>query len=127
MSTDDKLQLLIETIDLPERAYEKATQRYRDVGEWFDRNECTLKEHDPHIFVQGSFALGTAIRPLTGEQEYDLDLSCTLRSGISRDTHSQSELKAMVGRELDDYRCARNIERRLEPRHRCWRLVYKDE
>lgn len=127
MSNEKKLRLLIDTIELPERAYEKAVERYNDVGGWFDRDECTLKKHSPHIFVQGSFALGTAIRPLTDKEEYDLDLSCKLRSGISRDSHSQSELKKLVGRELEGYRIARKIEKRLNPRHRCWRLSYKDE
>lgn len=127
MSNDKKLQLLLEVIELPDRAYEKATQRYDDLGEWFDRDDCSLKDNDPHIFVQGSFALGTAIRPLKETEEYDLDLSCKLRRGISRDTHSQSQLKEMVGRELEGYRRYRHIEERLEAKHRCWRLKYKDD
>lgn len=126
MNNDKKLLLLVEGIELPESAYESAKRRYEDLGDWFDRNDCTLRGHEPHIFVQGSFALGTAIRPTKPGQEYDLDLSCKLRTGISRVTHSQQQLKEMVGRELESYRRFRQIERALEPKNRCWRLNYKD-
>jgi hypothetical protein len=125
---DDKtLLLLLEGIELPETAYQGAKRRYDDLGEWFDRDDCTLSQNDPHIFVQGSFALGTAIRPAKEGQEYDLDLSCKLRTGVGRASHSQQQLKEMVGRELESYRKFRRIESRLEPKNRCWRLNYKDE
>lgn len=126
MNNDKTLLLLLEGIELPESAYKSAKRRYDDLGEWFDRDDCTLSDHEPHIFVQGSFALGTAIRPTKDGQEYDLDLSCKLRTGISRATHSQQQLKEMVGRELESYRKFRQIESPLEPKNRCWRLNYKD-
>lgn len=58
------LEKMIEMLELPESAYEKATKRYEDLGEWFDRDESLVKDKNPHIFPQGSFRLGTAIRPL---------------------------------------------------------------
>jgi cyclic GMP-AMP synthase DncV-like protein len=122
-----KLDLLLKQIELPDHAYEAAKRRYDDLGAWVDRDGCTLKSFDPHIFVQGSFALGTAIRPVKAGQEYDLDLSCKLRRGIDRTTHSQRQVKDMVGRELEAYRVYRKIQDRLEPKHRCWRLKYQDD
>jgi hypothetical protein len=127
MENDKKLRLLLEAVELPDRAYEAAKRRYDDLGAWFDRDACTLGDNDPHIFVQGSFALGTAIRPTKEGQEYDLDLSCKLRKGVDRSTHSQRQLKDMIGRELESYRNYRHIEERLEPKHRCWRLKYSDD
>jgi hypothetical protein len=127
MNDDKKLLLLLAQIELPDRGYEIAKRRYDDLGVWFGRPDCTLGRYDPHIFVQGSFALGTAIRPVTEGQEYDLDLSCKLRKGIDRTTHSQRQLTDMVGLELEAYRTYRKIQSRLEPKNRCWRLSYKDE
>src|SRR5258707_15370265 len=109
MENDKRLLLLLEGIELPDRAYESAKKRYDDLGAWFDRNDCTVRDHDPHIFVQGSFAFGTAIRPVKAGQEYDLDLSCKLRKDVGRSTHSQRQLKEMVGIELEAYRGARRI------------------
>jgi hypothetical protein len=126
-SQDKKLLLVLKEIELPDGAYEGAKRRYDDLGAWFDRAECALKDYDPHIFVQGSFALGTAIRPVRGGQAYDLDLSCKLRDGIDRSTHSQRQFKHMVGRELEGYRAYRKIQDRLEAKHRCWRLKYQDD
>jgi hypothetical protein len=118
---------LIEKLSLPDSAYEKAEKRYYDLGEWLCRNDSTVKENDPHVFPQGSFSLGTAIRPLDESEPYDLDLCCKLRRGITKDTHSQKELKEIIGRELNKYRSSRNIKSELESKHRCWRLNYQDD
>lgn len=118
---------LVELLELPDSAYEKAKNRYEDLGEWLGRDESVVTANDVHVFPQGSFRLGTAIRPLTDEEDYDLDLSCELRKGISKATHSQRNLKELIGCELERYRFARNIKELLEPKHRCWRLKYADE
>ena len=121
------LKNMIEQLDLPNSAYEKATTRYKDLGQWFDRDSSALKDNRPHIFPQGSFRLGTAIRPLNETEEYDLDLVCKLRTGITKDTYSQEALKRLVGKELEAYRTARGIQEKLTPKHRCWRLEYHDD
>lgn len=126
-SDDKKLLVLLEEIELPDRGYESAKRRYDDLEEWFDRSECTLNGYDPHVFVQGSFALGTVTRPVGERQEFDLDLSCKLRKGVDRTTHSQRQIKDMIGLELEGYRAYRKIQERLVPKHRCWRLKYQDE
>lgn len=124
---NDRLKFLLEEIDLPERAHELALSRYKDLGNWFSRPESSLADYDVHLFVQGSFAFGTAIRPVNPDDEYDLDFTCKLRAGVSRTSHTQQQLKEMVGAELAAYRRARNIQKALEPKNRCWRLGYRDE
>ena len=42
------------------------------------RDDSELSDFDPTIYPQGSFALGTAVRPL-GEDQYDVDSVCLLR------------------------------------------------
>lgn len=126
-SSDKKLLELLKTLELPESAYESAKRRYEDLGRWLERPESSVALNDPHVHVQGSFALGTAIRPLLEHEEYDLDLACKLRKGISRATHAQSQLKQIVGEELERYRQFRKIEEELEEKHRCWRLQYQDD
>ena len=76
------LEKILEAIELPEGAYEKAEKRYKDLGEWLQREESTCVDFDPHVFPQGSFRLGTANRPYKDE-EYDLDMGCNLRRAIS--------------------------------------------
>jgi len=121
------LQTLIESIELPDSAEKAAERRYKALGDWFDRNESSLRAHRPHIFPQGSFAIGTAIAPLSQEDGYDLDLACKLRTGISRKSHAQVTLKKLVKDELNAFRKAYQILEPLEEMNRCWRLKYKDE
>ncbi|WP_316348107.1 nucleotidyltransferase [Desulfuromonas acetoxidans] len=118
---------MVKLLELPDSAYDKARKRYEDLGEWFDRDESAVSGSNPHIFPQGSFRLGTAIRPLDESEEYDLDLACKLRNGITKDSHTQETLKKVIGFELEAYRKARGIKNELEPKHRCWRLEYQDD
>lgn len=117
---------MVELLELPDSAYDKARKRYEDLGEWFDRVESSVATNNPHIFPQGSFRLGTAIRPLDEKEEYDLDLACKLRDGISKDRETQADLKKLIGDELEAYRKARGIKKELDEKHRCWRIEYKD-
>ena len=117
---------LLASLDIPDSAYEKAEARYKDLGEWFDRAESHCSPFAPHIYPQGSFRLGTVIRPLTGRLEFDLDLGVRLREGITKGTYTQKELKELTGLDLEEYRKARQIESALEEKNRCWRLAYKD-
>lgn len=123
----DKTHRIIEavaaSVDIPETAYDKAEARYRDLGEWFGRRESACYEHDPHIYPQGSFRLGTVV---AGEV-YDLDFGCRLRKGISKSTHTQEQLKRFVGADMEAYRQARRIESALKEKHRCWRLQYQED
>ena len=131
MIANEKKALLLtnmtELIELPESAYQKAKDRYEDIGEWLGRDESLCKDNDPHIFPQGSFRLGTAIRPLEEDEAYDLDLACKLREGINKGSLTQETLKNLVGHEIETYRTARGIKTQKEEKHRCWRLEYQDD
>lgn len=121
------LQELVAKLELPPSAYEKSVRRYQDIGEWLGRDDSSIAINDPHVFPQGSFRLGTAIRPLHEGEEYDLDLACCLRSGITNLSHSQQELKNLIGDELESYRKARGVQKKLDEKHRCWCLEYQDD
>ncbi len=130
MVTDEQKRLvlenLIELLELPESAYLKAKDWYEDIGLWLGRDESKCRDNEPHIFPQGSFRLGTAIRPLDEDETYDLDLACKLDEGISKATHTQQALKNLVGYEIQAYRVARSINAPVREKHRCWRLEYRD-
>lgn len=120
------LEKILEAIELPEGAYEKAEKRYEDLGQWLQREGSSCVNFDPHVFPQGSFRLGTANRPYKDE-EYDLDMGCNLRFGFTKNNATQEQLKHLVGDELEAYRTARNIKEELAEKKRCWRLEYADD
>lgn len=119
------LQLMIEQLDLPKSIDEKVRDRYKSLSEWFSREDSSLKEID--IFSQGSFALGTTIKPLNDGEEYDLDMGCKVKITGYKKNHSQKDLKDLIGQELEMYRKKVNIQNPMDEKRRCWRLEYKDE
>jgi hypothetical protein len=121
------LSEVLTSIDIPETAYAKAENRYKDLGDWFSRPESSCFQFSPHIYAQGSFRLGTVVRPFSSKGEYDLDIGCRLRTGILKQTHTQKQLKQLVGKEVAAYRIARRISGAPEEMRRCWRLHYADD
>ena len=67
---------LAEVLDIPAERYESADRSYRSVGKWLDRPESRFSSVKTDVYTQGSFRLGTAIRPANGEEHYDLDIVC---------------------------------------------------
>lgn len=117
------IEKIAESLNIPDSAYEKASARYKSLGEWFGREESACGKFDPHIYPQGSFRLGTVVRG----DSYDLDFGCRLRQGVTKETHSQQELKELVGTDMEAYRKANGMQNELAEKHRCWRLEYADE
>ena len=114
---------LAEELEVPESRYEEARRRYKSVGEWLGRPNSTLRPYSPEVYVQGSFRLGTPIRPVNEDDHYDIDLVCELRLGKSRVT--QQQLKDMLGFEMRLYADAHNMKDPGESR-RCWTLDYAE-
>jgi hypothetical protein len=114
------------SIDIPDSSYETAYARYKDLGKWLGENpKSKSARFKPHVFAQGSFRLGTVIKPWK-RNDYDLDLSCKLQYGVTKENYTQEQLKKLIGADLEAYRIENHIEEALEPRHRCWRLIYQD-
>jgi hypothetical protein len=78
MAVADDISGLLEqvgaTLDMPQHLYEAAVAEYQDVGEWLSDKDRQLQRRDPEVYPQGSFRLGTIIRPITHEDDYDIDL-----------------------------------------------------
>lgn len=123
---NEVLKSVLGKIELPNSAYERAEKRYKDIGDWLHRPESSCAEYDPSVFSQGSFRLGTAIKP-DSDDEYDLDMGCNLQQGLSKSLITQEQLKANIGGELELYRIARGIREELAEKRRCWRLEYADD
>lgn len=114
-------------LDIPDKAYEKAVARYESLAKWFADPKAACNRYDPHLYTQGSFRLGTVIRPFDDDGEYDLDMGCRLRKGVTKTNCSQKTLKDLVGGDVEAYRLANGIKEKREEKHRCWRLKYADE
>ncbi len=117
------LERLAAEFDVPPGRYEEAQRRYHSVGEWLDRDDSSLNDLSPDVYVQGSFRLGTPIRPVNDDEHYDIDLVCEL--SIEKSQVSQHRLKTMLGHEMQLYAKVHGMKEVSEGR-RCWTLEYAD-
>jgi len=131
MSTKQaKMNMLLgqiaEKLDIAPSKYQEAVDRYTNVGNWLDADDSNLQRYSPRIYPQGSFRLGTVVRPWRDgkEAEYDIDLVCKLTDLEKSDT-SAADLKKMVGDRLKfhgKYKAMLDKEGR-----RCWTLEYAED
>ncbi|HLP70359.1 MAG TPA: nucleotidyltransferase [Rhizobium sp.] len=119
------LEALVKELEVPEHRYEQAQASYTSLGEWLHRPESTVRQYAPQVYCQGSFRLGTAIRPHTDAEEYDVDSVVELRSLTKRDK-TQQQLKAMLGVEIKAYHDAKGMVKPVREGNRCWVLDYAD-
>jgi hypothetical protein len=106
-------------LDIPEDVMEEATARYEAVASWLGEEDSPLAKYSPELYPQGSFRLGTPIRPLTATDEFDIDLVCRLR--LAKESTTQKDLKNVVG---DRLKADAELKKILEERRRCWQLHY---
>lgn len=115
-----KLEEIVNEISIPMSKYEEAESHYMTVGEWLASEDSELAKYEPSIYAQGSFALGTAIKPINKE-EYDVDAVCKLNIPITAIT--QANLKKIVGDRLKGNNKYKSM---LKEKKRCWTLKYSD-
>jgi hypothetical protein len=120
----EMLEYLAESLDISESRFKEAEGRYQAVGKWLERDESVVAEFDPAIYTQGSFRLGTVIKPFTDEEKYDIDLVCQL--SLTKKQATQKQLKDLVGFEIKAYALANNMKYPAEESRRCWTLNYAE-
>jgi hypothetical protein len=116
------LDSLVDVLDITPAQFQKAKDHYEAVGNWLAKEGSPLHEYSPEIYPQGSFRLGTVIKPVSGEDEFDVDLVCKLQ--LTKNEVTQETLKKMVG---DRLKANSDYERMLQDEgQRCWTLDYKE-
>nr|WP_315174965.1 nucleotidyltransferase [uncultured Flavobacterium sp.] len=115
------LDELGQTLDISETEFNAAVTSYNAVGNWLSSENSALAPYKPEILPQGSFLLGTAIKPISEKDDIDIDIVCKLSS--KNPNWTQENLKEIVGdrlKENDIYKQMLDEEGR-----RCWTLEYR--
>lgn len=103
-------------IEISEVQADKAKESYEAVGKFLNNN---IKQYDVKIFPQGSFRLGTVIKPISDEDDYDIDLVATIDNKFT----SAKELKNIVG---DVLKASDRYFGKIEEGKRCWTIEYAE-
>lgn len=119
------LQELIKLLDIPPSYYDKAVARYKSMADYFRREQSTIRHLEPLVHTQGSFRLGTVIRPLSSDEGYDLDI--VVRVFARKSDLSQKQLKELIGGEVNSYSREEGFKESPKDRRRCWTQQYQDE
>lgn len=119
------LEELSEKLEIPPSRYEQAERSYKSLGAWLHRDDSKVSSYEPDVHVQGSFRLGTVIKPVSDEEEYDVDAVCILQA-LDKSDLTQARLKDLLGREIERYRLSQSMKKPVRPKRRCWRLEYSD-
>lgn len=82
---------IVSQLDISPTMYKNAVEKYKALAAFL--NDCGI---DADFYPQGSFAIGTVVRPCYKGQDasYDLDFICQLH--FSRDSVAPSELRARI-------------------------------
>ena len=119
---NELLKELGETLDISESQYNAAVKSYQAVGHQLSKEGSALAPYKPEILPQGSFLLGTMVKPVNENDDLDIDLVCKLTG--KRLSWTQYNLKQEVGNQLKKNDLYSNMLKK-EGR-RCWTLEYAD-
>ena len=113
---DKMLRKIAKEIEISKTEYEKAVKSYNAVGTFIDNN---IPQYDIKVVPQGSFRLGTVIKPITDKDEYDIDLVAI----IDHKFLNAKELKNIVG---DALKTSDRYSEKLVEGKRCWTIEYSE-
>jgi hypothetical protein len=118
------LQELGNSLDISETQYNAVVKSYQAVGEWLSKDDSLLQPYNPEILPQGSFMLGTMIKPISENDDLDIDLACQLTG--KNVNWAQYHLKQKVGDQLKSNDTYKGMIKKPEGR-RCWTLEYRKD
>lgn len=120
VSADSLLENLLNRIaaslQLTDTQHALAISHYEAVGAWLS-DDPVLRPLNPRVYPQGSFAIGTTVKPL-GRDEYDLDLVVEVDNGQYTAIALYNAIQA---------RLAANGRYQPEKKKRCLRLSYEHQ
>jgi hypothetical protein len=120
---NDVLNQVAIELDIPPHKYKEAMERFDAIKRHLEKGHYPGSTPPPNIYLQGSFRLGTVIRPIIGGREcgFDIDIVCQINR--DKNVDDPETLKGEVGAEVKGYAEKNSMERPANGR-RCWALNY---
>lgn len=110
------LRRIVAEIEISQTEHERAVNSYNAIGTFLDNN---IPKYDIKVIPQGSFRLGTVIKPITDKEEYDIDLVAIVDNKFT----NAEDLKNIVGYALKE---SDRYSEKLEEGKRCWTIEYAE-
>jgi len=122
---DHLLRSLSEELDIPPGKYEQAVSRYQSVGNHIERGQYPSITGEPLCYCQGSFQLGTVVRPIKEGKESGYDIDFVAQLPLEKNKTQPGKVKQLIGNRLkEDARYQRMLKKEGK---RCWTIEYAEE
>lgn len=105
-------------IDISDEMFDAAEKEYTEFGEWIDKE---TPDYRMSIYPQGSFGLGTVVKPISNEDDYDLDIVCQFEKDYGL---TAGELKLEVVKPL--LVRYKKSSKGIVNKRCCWHIEYDD-
>ena len=120
MKKEEKLNMIFDNLadglNITQTMMKKAETAYNSLGNYI---RSINEEWDVNVYPQGSFQLGTVIKPVNNEEQYDVDLVV-----LVKDPHYNAEtLRREVLQVLESYG---RYKGKIENKKPCIRIQYAD-
>lgn len=120
MKKEEKLNMIFDNLadglNITQTMMKKAETAYNSLGNYI---RSINEEWDVNVYPQGSFQLGTVIKPVNNEEQYDVDLVV-----LVKDPHYNAEtLRREVLQVLENYG---RYKGKIENKKPCIRIQYAD-
>ncbi len=113
---DKMLRRIADEIEISQTEHERAVKSYNAVGTFLDNN---IPQYNIRVIPQGSFRLGTVIKPITDKDEYDIDLVAIVDNKFT----DAEDLKDIIG---DALKKSDRYSEKLKEGKRCWTIEYAE-
>ncbi|ELC8455313.1 nucleotidyltransferase [Clostridium perfringens] len=110
---------LVKGLDISPTMFKNAKEKYENIGKFLNENGLDLD-----IYPQGSFSLGTVVRPYRDNKDMDYDLDCICLLANDKKSTSPREVKTSVGEALKSNKVYN--DRLQEEWDKCWTLEYSE-
>ena len=116
---NEVLERIATELSITDDMITKAEDSYKAVGKWLGDGI----EYNLTMIPQGSMGLGTTIKPISDEDDYDIDIVVLLSNG---QTLTAYQIKNLIGDRLKENKFyAEKLKQEGEGK-RCWKMQYNE-
>lgn len=115
----EDLLKLVEGLDISPTMFKSAVEKYNNIGKLLQENDLPVD-----IYPQGSFAIGTVVRPYKNSKDADFDIDCICLLRNTKEHILPCKVKNSVGDLLKSNKMYQ--KKLLKEDNRCWTLEYAE-
>ena len=125
VTREEALLKAAEQLDISPSKYKQAMERFDSMKSYLLDGEYKGAIAEPEIYLQGSFKLGTEIRPYRDSKDADYDIDIVCRLEHEKETTTPKTVKHQVGGHLQSH--GTYLKMLDDEGKRCWTLNYAEQ